>query len=163
MKTLANCNAVDFLTQTNKIRKAVAKWLTDTDILNIRKNVPEMPQFKPLEYPKDVSDDEKEKLFDEYQKEREKVLEGHEKAKREQVKKNLMEMLDKALDEFPMETLEILGMVCLSIRKTSKRLRASTCLTVRWMLLQMMRSFVFLLRWCRWSRRLLSCSKQYTA
>lgn len=112
MKTLANCNAVDFLTQTNKIRKAVAKWLTDTDILNIRKNVPEMPKFKPLEYPKDVSDDEKEKLFDEYQKEREKVLEGHEKAKREQVKKNLMEMLDKALDEFPMETLEILGMVC---------------------------------------------------
>lgn len=117
MKTLANCNAVDFLTQTNKIRKAVAKWLTDTDILNIRKNVPEMPQLKPLEYPKDVSDDEKEKLFDEYQKEREKVLEGHEKAKREQVKKNLMEMLDKALDEFPMETLEILGMVCFVDKK----------------------------------------------
>lgn len=117
MKTLANCNAVDFLTQTNKIRKAVAKWLTDTDILNIRKNVPEMPKLKPLEYPKDVSDDEKEKLFDEYQKEREKVLEGHEKAKREQVKKNLMEMLDKALDEFPMETLEILGMVCFVDRK----------------------------------------------
>ena len=117
MKTLANCNAVDFLTQTNKIRKAVAKWLTDTDILNIRKNVPEMPQFKPLEYPKDVSDDEKEKMFEEYQKEREKVLEGHEKAKREQVKKNLMEMLDKALDEFPMETLEILGMVCFVDKK----------------------------------------------
>ena len=117
MKTLANCNAVDFLTQTNKIRKAVAKWLTDTDILNIRKNVPEMPKLKPLEYPKDVSDKEKEKLFDEYQKEREKVLEGHEKAKREQVKKNLMEMLDKALDEFPMETLEILGMVCFVDKK----------------------------------------------
>lgn len=117
MKTLANCNAVDFLTQTNKIRKAVAKWLTDTDILNIRKNVPEMPVFKPLEYPKGVSDDEKEKLFDEYQKEREKALEGHEKAKREQVKKNLMEMLDKALDEFPMETLEILGMVCFVDKK----------------------------------------------
>lgn len=117
MKTLANCNAVDFLTQTNKIRKAVAKWLTDTDILNIRKNVPEMPKLKPLEYPKDVSDEEKEKLFDEYQKEREKVLEGHEKAKREQVKKNLMEMLDKALDEFPMETLEILGMVCFVDKK----------------------------------------------
>lgn len=117
MKTLANCNAVDFLTQTNKIRKAVAKWLTDTDILNIRKNVPEMPKLKPLEYPKDVSDDEKEKMFEEYQKEREKVLEGHEKAKREQVKKNLMEMLDKALDEFPMETLEILGMVCFVDKK----------------------------------------------
>ena len=117
MKTLANCNAVDFLTQTNKIRKAVAKWLTDTDILNIRKNVPEKPVFKPLEYPKGVSDDEKEKLFDEYQKEREKVLEGHEKAKREQVKKNLMDMLDKALDEFPMETLEILGMVCFVDKK----------------------------------------------
>lgn len=117
MKTLANCNAVDFLTQTNKIRKAVAKWLTDTDILNIRKNVPEMPKLKPLEYPKDVSDEEKEKLFEEYQKEQEKVLEGHEKAKREQVKKNLMEMLDKALDEFPMETLEILGMVCFVDKK----------------------------------------------
>lgn len=123
MKTLANCNAVDFLTQTNKIRKAVAKWLTDTDILNIRKNVPDMPQFKPLEYPKDVSGDEKEKILAEYQKEREAVLEGHNKVLREQVKKNLTEMLDKALDEYPMETLEILGMVCFLDKKDLEKIK----------------------------------------
>lgn len=117
MKTLANCNAVDFLTQTNKIRKAVAKWLTDTDILNIRKNVPEMPAKKPLEYPKGVSEEEKEKLLAEYLEEQKQRSAEHYEAVQEQVKKNLTEMLDKALDEYPMETLEILGMVCFVDKK----------------------------------------------
>ena len=42
VKTLANCTDVEFLRQTNKIRKAVEKWLTDTDIANIRKRMPKL-------------------------------------------------------------------------------------------------------------------------
>ena len=95
MKTLANCNAVDFLTQTNKIRKAVAKWLTDTDIMNIRKHVPLAPDYK------DKTQEEVEELQAEY------------KVKlQEQSKKNLLDMLDAILDEHPQETLELLGLIC---------------------------------------------------
>ena len=41
MKTLANCNPVEFLVQTNKIRKAVWDWLSLTQVMEIRKNLPE--------------------------------------------------------------------------------------------------------------------------
>jgi hypothetical protein len=40
MKNLANCKPSEFLKQTNRIRKSVSKWLTDTDIANIRKRMP---------------------------------------------------------------------------------------------------------------------------
>ena len=96
MKNLANCNAVEFLTQTNKIRKAVDKWLTDTDIANIRKNVPPAPN---------VTDD----MTDE---EIAKIREEHKEKLKAQSKQNMMDMLDAILEEHPKETLEILGMVC---------------------------------------------------
>lgn len=96
MKTLANCNAVDFLTQTNKIRKAVAKWLTDTDIMNIRKHLPPAPALK-----EGMEQDEVDK-----------VMAEHKKALEAQSKQNLTDMLNAVLDEHPQETLEILGLVC---------------------------------------------------
>ena len=37
MKTLASCTPIEFARQTVLIKNYVAKWLTDTDILNIRK------------------------------------------------------------------------------------------------------------------------------
>ena len=37
MKTLATCTPIEFARQTVLIKNYVAKWLTDTDILNIRK------------------------------------------------------------------------------------------------------------------------------
>jgi hypothetical protein len=40
MKNLANCKPSEFLSQTNKIRKSVEKWLKLTDIINIRKRIP---------------------------------------------------------------------------------------------------------------------------
>ena len=43
MKNLANCNVREFLTQTNKIRKSVSNWLSLTQILEIRKNNPVIP------------------------------------------------------------------------------------------------------------------------
>lgn len=41
MKTLANCTPREFLVQTNKIRKAVAEWLSLTKVLEIRQRLPE--------------------------------------------------------------------------------------------------------------------------
>lgn len=129
-KNLANCNAVELLMQTNKIRKAVEKWLADTGILNIRKNVPQPPKMKPLEYPQGATEEEKEKMCEEYQREKQALEEGHRKVMREQVKKNMIEMLDKALDEYPMETLEILGLICFIEKKDLDKVNGAQLLRV---------------------------------
>lgn len=86
MKNLANCKPSEFLAQTNKIRKAVSKWLTVTDIMNIRKNMPELPE--------EISEEDRKK------------------AMAEQAKENLSAMLDAILDEHPEETLELIALLC---------------------------------------------------
>lgn len=86
MKNLANCTPREFLVQTNKIRKSVAEWLTLTKIKEIRKNLPEIKA--------DATDEERRK------------------ATNEQVKKNLMAILDSVLEEHPDETAELLGLLC---------------------------------------------------
>ena len=86
MKNLANCKPSEFLQQTNRIRKSVSKWLTDTDISNIRKKMPDIP--------KDATDEQRQELAF------------------EQAKKNTAEMLDAILDEHPEETLEVLALCC---------------------------------------------------
>lgn len=86
MKTLANCKPSEFLIQTSKIRKAVFKWLTLTDVLNIRKRKPNIDPS--------ASDEEQRKLTS------------------DQIKKNLSDMLDSILDEHPMETLELMALLC---------------------------------------------------
>lgn len=86
MKNLANCKPSEFLRQTNKIRKSVSKWLTDTDINNIRKRMPELP---PMATDEEIGE-----------------------AKRKQARENLNAILDAVLDEHPDETLEILALLC---------------------------------------------------
>ena len=86
MKNLANCKPTEFLVQTNKIRKSVEKWLTLTDIRNIRKNVPELKEGQSKE-------ERKEELA---------------KASKE----NLNKILDAILEEHPKETVELIGMMC---------------------------------------------------
>ena len=86
MKTLANCNPIEFLVQTNKIRKAVENWLSLTKVLEIRKNLPKLKE--------DASKEEK----------RDMII--------EQIKKNAGEMLDSILGEHPQETAELLGLMC---------------------------------------------------
>ena len=85
-KTLANCKPSEFLKQTNRVRKSVEKWLTATDILSIRKKLP------------DVANDAT-------KEEREKAVAG-------QFKKNMSTMLDTILDDHPDETLELLALLC---------------------------------------------------
>lgn len=96
MKNLANCKPSEFLKQTNKIKKAVEKWLTDTDILNIRKNV-----AKPSPITKDMTDEEKRAAVDDFKARTEK-----------QAMQNFSKMLDAILDEHPDETLELLALLC---------------------------------------------------
>ena len=86
MKTLATCSPVEFLVQTNKIRRSVESWLTMTKVMEIRKRLPELPQGAK---PEDVK-----------------------KARQEQTKKNFSSILDSVLEEHPQETAELLGMLC---------------------------------------------------
>lgn len=87
MKNLANCKPSEFLRQTVKIRKSVAKWLTVNEIVEIRKRKPEGLD----------------KLTD--KEERQKVI-------TEQAKKNILEMFDNAFERHPEDTLELLALLC---------------------------------------------------
>jgi hypothetical protein len=86
MKNLANCSPTEFLRQTNRIRKSVQKWLTDTDIINIRKRLPDIET--------DATDDDKKKALE------------------EQARENVNAILDAVMDEHPEETVELLALLC---------------------------------------------------
>ena len=97
MKNLANCKPSEFLSQTNKIRKSVEKWLELTDIINIRKRMPTgMPEITA-----DLSSDELEAVN---KKRRQMMM--------EKAKENLSAILDACLDDYPNETLEVLALCC---------------------------------------------------
>jgi hypothetical protein len=96
LKTLATCKPTEFLKQTNRIKKAVEKWLKDTDIMNIRKNLPELEKM-----PKGATEEERLEVFN-----------RNKKLAEEQAKKNISVMLDKVLDEYPEETLEVIALCC---------------------------------------------------
>jgi hypothetical protein len=86
MKNLANCKPSEFLVQTNRIRKSAENWLTVTDIMNIRRNQPELKEGM--------------------------TKEERQKAMQEQVKKNLSKMFDAMLEAHAKETLELLALLC---------------------------------------------------
>lgn len=86
MKNLANCKPSEFLVQTNRIRKSAENWLTVTDILNIRRNQPQLSEGM-----------SKEERQDAIQK---------------QIKENLSKMFDAMLESHAKETLELLALLC---------------------------------------------------
>ena len=96
IKTLANCDEIEFLRQTNKIRKSVQNWLTVTDIANIRKRVPKLKEI-----PEKAGEEE-----------RAKIREENDRLKREQVEKNMDVLLDAMLEEHPEETVEVMKLCC---------------------------------------------------
>lgn len=93
MKNLANCKPSEFLRQTSRIRKAVANWLTVTEIMEIRRRMPKLVR---------VTDD-----MDEAQ-----VAAENRRRTQEQIRKNAMDILAAVLDDHPDETLEILALLC---------------------------------------------------
>lgn len=86
MKNLANCKPSEFLRQTNKIRKAAEKWLKITDIMAIRRALPDLPADMPAD-------------------ERKAAIE-------KQGRENFSRILDSVLDEHPDETMEMLALLC---------------------------------------------------
>lgn len=97
MKTLVNCTPTEFMSQTYKIKEAVSQWLTDTDILNIRKKMPEgLIKLEAITSEED----------------RAKANENNKKLIYEQSRKNLNVILDALLKEHPEETLKVLALIC---------------------------------------------------
>ncbi len=96
IKTLANCSDIEFLKQTNKIRHAVEEWLTATDIINIKKRLPQL-----------------EKVTSGMTEEQEQAIkERNDKITREQINKNFNDILDAMLEEHPDETLKVIRLCC---------------------------------------------------
>lgn len=98
MKNLANCKPSEFLKQTYRIKKSVERWLTDTDIMNIRKNLPEFTKVT-----KEMTEEDRERTFEENRKKRE-----------ARVYENFMKILDAVMDTHADETLEIIAL-CLFV------------------------------------------------
>lgn len=112
MKNLANCNGIEFLTQTNKIRHAIEAWLKETGVLKIRQQ-----DCKYVEITEEMTDEEKQK-----------ALEENEKRHKEQARKNLSAMLDAALETNAEKTFKILSMMCFLSDEEAKTVKASELL-----------------------------------
>lgn len=96
MKTLASCKPTEFLRQTNRIRKSVEKWLTDTDIKNIRKRLPKKEAIP----------------IDSTEEEREAIEKRNLDSVKDQMRKNFSAILDAVMEDHADETLELLALCC---------------------------------------------------
>lgn len=96
LKTLATCKPSEFLRQTNLIKRSVERWLTDTDILNIRKRVPALEAI-----PKDAPEGERKAIF-----------ERNKKLASDQALKNISAMWEAISMDHPDETLEVMALCC---------------------------------------------------
>lgn len=95
MKNLANCTPKEFLQQTYKIKKMAEKWVKEIDLLNIRKKLPVLESVNGLSG-----------------EELKEVQKRNKKAMNDKVMENLMEVLDKMMDEHCDDTIAILALVC---------------------------------------------------
>ena len=96
MKNLANCKPSEFLKQTNRIRKAVQKWLDLTDIMKIATTKAKLTPFRD-----NMTDEEKAELFAENRK----LTEA-------QLRENTTRILDEVMERHADETLVILALCC---------------------------------------------------
>lgn len=96
IKTLATCDELEFLRQTNKIRKAVQHWLTVTEIQKLRSRLPELEIA-----PEDATKEQ-----------REAIAAKNDELTKKQALENLDAMLDAMLEDHPEETAEIMKLCC---------------------------------------------------
>lgn len=96
MKNLANCTPTEFLKQTNRIKKAAEKWLTATDIMNIRKRTADLETVN-----KDMDKEEAKAR-----------ITRNIEARNNQAMANFSAMLDAICEDHPEETLELLALCC---------------------------------------------------
>lgn len=96
-KNLVTCKPTEFLRQTSRVRKAAEKWMKAIGVLDIRKRKAEGLR----EITEEMSPEEIAKArFENAQK------------ITEQSKRNLLEIISAAMDDYPDETLEILALAC---------------------------------------------------
>lgn len=86
MKNLANCTPDEFFAQSVKIRKAVKNWLDLTDIMNIRKRKPPLPESMTQPEKRD--------------------------ALMRQAQENISLMFDAIMEKHPNETRDLMAMLC---------------------------------------------------
>lgn len=98
-KNLVTCKPSEFLRQTNRIRKAAEKWLTNTEILKIRNR--KIKGLKPVPKPGEATDEQ-----------RTAIIKENADAISAQQKRNLTEILDNIMEKYPDETLKLLGLMC---------------------------------------------------
>ena len=96
MKNLANCTPIEFLKQTNRIKKSAERWLDATNIIGIRSQTAE-----PAKITNGMSKEEKRA-----------ALEDFKKRSKEQAMKNLSEIYDAISEKDPEGTLELLALLC---------------------------------------------------
>ena len=96
LKTLVTCNPREFLMQTNRIKDSLEKWLTLTDVMNIRKRAAALEMV-----PQDGTMEERAAVF-----------ERNKKASTDQAMRNLSAMWDAISKEHPDETLELMALCC---------------------------------------------------
>lgn len=97
MKTLANCTPREFAVQTVRIKRAAEKWLKLTDIIKIRKRVPEdLPKVEEGMTPSEV----------------ENIMARRKEIIREKSLENMSAIFDACFEEHPEETLELIALCC---------------------------------------------------
>ena len=96
MKNLANCKPTEFIAQTAKIKEAVKNWMDVTEVMSIRRKLPEYEKA-----PADATAEE-----------RAEVIKRNAARKQDQTMQNLSEIVDKMLVEHPQETLNVLALCC---------------------------------------------------
>lgn len=106
MKNLATCSPKEFMVQTNLIRRSVEKWLKATDIMNIRKRVPKLPEVPEL--PEDVNLADKADILAKQAE----VLKERNEIMSQAAMDNAFAMVEAAFEKHPDETLEVLALVC---------------------------------------------------
>lgn len=99
MKNLANCSIREFTRQTVKMCRSVRKWLKATDIMNIRRRVPTLPDIPEIT---DRSDPEQLEKQAQAIKERREIVQ-------QAALDNGIDMILAMLEENEDETLEVLA------------------------------------------------------
>lgn len=106
LENIATCPPTKALAQCYKISEKLEKWLTVTDIANIRATAPNLLAIPRI--PEKASEEEKEKIREEVKK----AIEENEKRLSRQSIDNGFAIIKSVMGEHPEETMELLAMCC---------------------------------------------------
>lgn len=105
-ENIATCAPTKALAQCYKISEKLEKWLTVTDIANIRQKAPKLLEIPSI--PDNATEEEREKI----RQQAEKAIEENDRRLAKQSKDNWFAIFKSVMGEHPQETLELLAMCC---------------------------------------------------